>query len=68
MSAIVQRLREEASLSKECKRSPKPYLYAEAADEIERLQAVVDHPIVGACISLNCLQFPQLANNPKAAS
>jgi hypothetical protein len=36
----------------------------EALDEIERLRAIVDHPIIQACIGMNGLQFPELIQPP----
>ena len=32
----------------------------EAADRIEQLEAVVNHPIIQICIGMNALRFPEL--------
>ena len=57
---LMERLRTHAEIADEQGKRLDAADWRAAADRIEQLEAVVNHPIIQICIGMNGLQFPEL--------
>ena len=57
---LAERLRTHAEIADEQGKHLDAADWRAAADHIDKLEAVVNHPIIQICIGMNALQFPEL--------